>query len=90
MREIHNAAMTEEELDRVAGGQEQKHVYLYYGDQGLKYKKVSWDPSSGSYSCGHGTISTPGLLARRMKRWKADGYIIVKNESNNISAEESF
>ena len=29
MKGFNNAKMTEEELDQVAGGQEQKHVYLY-------------------------------------------------------------
>ena len=70
--------MTEEELDQVAGGQEQKHVYLYYGDQGLEFKKETRDPSSGYYSCRHGTISTQERLEKYTKKWKADGYIIVK------------
>lgn len=78
MKKFNNAKMTEEELDQVAGGQVQKHVYLYYGDQGLEFKKETRDLSSGYYSCGHGTISTPGVLARHMKKWKADGYIIIK------------
>lgn len=70
MKGFNNAKMTEEELGQVAGSQDQKHVYLYYGDQGLEYKKVSGDPSSGSYSRGHGTISKPGLLEKRIERWK--------------------
>lgn len=80
MNEFNNVKMkmTEEELDQVAGGQEQKHVYLYYGDQGLEFERVSSDPSSGSCSRGHGTISKPGLLEKRIERWKADGYVIIK------------
>jgi len=86
--------MTEEELDQVAGGQVQKYIYLYQEPTCIEYARFSFDGDveqtkkllaggsvikyKSSSSIGHGTLSKPGLLEKRVAKWIADGYIIIK------------
>ena len=92
MKELKNVEMTEEELDQVAGGQE--YVFLYYGDQGLEYKKVTFEGdldevkklfASGtsnnfSFSCcwEDGAIPVQEDLDKYIKLWEEEGCIIIK------------
>ena len=43
MKNFNNAAMTEEELDKVAGGQAQKYIYLYQGEHCIEYARFTFE-----------------------------------------------
>ena len=93
MEEFNNIELNDEELDQVAGGQKYVHLWRrddgvveynwFYGDDNVdELKKLLAGGSSIEFSSssagGHGTISSPGLLEKKLKRWEERGYTIIK------------